>query len=72
MVMVNPQQRAGFPPRNSYTMDVDRRMNKNCYTCRGFGHLARNCRNRKMEMNRRMEVDNNNNLKEERDLIVFD
>ena len=53
-------------------MDVNRRMNKNCYACRGFGHLARNCRNRKTEMNRRMEVDNNNNLKEEQDLIVFD
>ena len=20
--------------------------NRNCYNCRGFGHLARNCRNR--------------------------
>jgi len=61
--MAIPQQRAGFPQRNPYTMDVDRRENRNCYACGRFGHLARNCRNREM-MNRRMEVDqdSNNNL----------
>jgi len=44
-------------------MDVDRRENRNCYACGGFGHLARNCRNR-VRMNRRMEVeqDSNSNL----------
>jgi len=49
-VIATPQQRAGFSQRNLYTMDVDRREN-------------RNCRNR-MGMNRRMEVDqdSNNNL----------
>jgi len=43
-------------------MDVDRRENRNCYICGGFGHLTRNCRNK--GMNRRMEVDQdiNNNL----------
>ena len=48
-------------------MDVDRRENKNCYICGGFGYLARNCRNREMEINRRMEVnqDTNSNLNEE-------
>ena len=55
--MANLQQRAGFPPRNSYAMDVDKRENRNCYACRGLGHLARNCRNRRMGMNKRMEVD---------------
>jgi len=55
--MVSPQQRAGFLQRNPYTMDVDRRENRNCYTCGGFRHLARNCRNRGIGMNRRMEVD---------------
>jgi len=54
--MATPQQRAGFPQRNPYAIDVDRRENRNCYACREFGHLARNCRNRGM-MNRRMEVD---------------
>jgi len=43
-------------------MDVDRRKNRNCYTCGGFGHLARNCRNRRIRMNGRMEIDQNSNL----------
>jgi len=61
--MATPQQRTGFSQRNPYAMDVDRRENRNCYVCGGFGHLARNCRNRGMT-NRRMEVDQdiNNNL----------
>jgi len=71
-VMANSQQRTGFPQRNPYTMDVDRTMNRNCYVCGGFKHLARNCRNRGTGMNRRMEVEqDNNNLKEKWDLIVF-
>ena len=55
------QQEAGFPQRNPYIMDVNRRENRNCYACGGFGHLARNCRNRGIGMNRRMEVDQDNN-----------
>jgi len=44
-------------------MDMDRSWNRNCYAYGGFGHLARNYRNRGMT-NRRMEVDqdSNNNL----------
>ena len=60
--IATPQQRAGFPQRNSYTIDVDRRQNQNFYACGEFGHLARNCRNRGMEMNRRMEVYQDSNL----------
>ena len=62
--MTTSQQRTGFPQRNPYAMDVDRRENRNCYAYRGFGHLARNYRNRGMRINRRMEVeqDNNSNL----------
>jgi len=58
--MMTPQQRAGFPQRNPYAMDVDKRENRNCYAYGGFGHLARNCRNR-MGMNRRIEVDQDSN-----------
>jgi len=46
VVMARPQQQeVGFPQRNPYVIDVDRRENRNCYVCGGFGHLARNCRN---------------------------
>ena len=53
--------------------------NRNCYNCRGFGHLARNCRNRRtkgrIREGRRLEYMNNgqeNNLNRDRDLIVLD
>ena len=59
--MVTSQQRTGFPQRNPYAMNVDRRENRNCYACGEFGHLVRNCRNRGMGMNRRMEVDQDTN-----------
>ena len=32
------------PKRDPYAMEVDR--GRNCYACGGFGHMARNCRNR--------------------------
>jgi len=61
VVMAWPQQQeAEF--RNLYTMDVDRRENRNCYSCGRFGYIARNCRNREMGMNRRIETENNSNL----------
>jgi len=59
--MTTSQQRIGFPQRNPYAIDVDRRENRNCYAYGGFGHLVRNCRNREMGMNRRMEVDQDTN-----------
>jgi len=52
---------AGFPPRNPYAMDVDRRINRNCYACGGFGHMAKNCRKCGVGMNRRIEIDQDNN-----------
>ena len=61
-VIARPQQQgAEFSQRNPYAMDADRREDRNCYACGGFRHLARNCRNRGMGMNRRMEVDQNSN-----------
>jgi len=60
VVMANSQQRAGFPQRNPYAIDVNRRENRNCYTCGGFGHLTRNYRNRGTGVNKRMEVEQDN------------
>ena len=33
--------------RDPYTMEVDR--GRDCYTCRGFGHIAYYCRNQRRE-----------------------
>jgi len=65
MVMVCPQQqRVGFVQRNLYAMEMDR-SNRNCYSCGGFGHLARNYRNRRIENRigegRRLEYRGNEN-----------
>jgi len=47
-------QGAGIPPRRDpFAMEVDR--GRNCYACGGFGHMARNCRNRGRVM-RRVEI----------------
>ena len=35
------------PRRDPYAMDIDR--GRNCYVCRGFGHIAQHCRNRGRE-----------------------
>jgi len=43
MVMVYSQQRAGLAQCNPYAIEVDR----NCYTCGGFGHMSQYCRNRR-------------------------
>jgi len=46
MVVVRRQrQSVGAPPRRDpYAMEVDQEIN--CYTCRGFGHMACHYRNR--------------------------
>jgi len=69
-VMVRePGQRIGMPPkRDFYAMEVNR--GRNCYACRGFGHLAHHCRNqRRVAEERRLEYEGlykyENNLKEE-------
>jgi len=59
------------PRRDPYTIEVDRR--RNCYACRGFGHMAHHCRNRgKVAEGRRLEFKRNykhsNSLKEEENL----
>ena len=61
--------------RDPYTIEMDRR--RNCYSCRGFGHLARNYKNRgKIGQEKKIEYgDNSNNrqrnLNKEENLIVF-
>jgi len=64
-------------------MEVDR-SNRNCYSCGGFGHLARNCRNkgiedkigdgRRLEYEQRLRSEENgqSNLNGEGDLVVLD
>ena len=85
--MVYPNQRAGFAQYNLYTIDVNRG-NWNCYNCKKFGHLVRNCRNRgtgnRIGEGRRLEYGNNrqrlmieggnkqSNLNRDGDLIVLD
>jgi len=84
VVVRGSEQGAGVPPRRDpFAMEVDR--GRNCYACGGFGHMARNCRNRgqrgRVVENRRMEygggrieeiMNNLNNLKVEEDLEFFD
>jgi len=76
-------QSAGAPPRRDpYAMEVDR--GRNCYACRGFGHMARHCRNRgqrgRVVDNRRVEygrgrieeiLNYENNLKEGENLELL-
>jgi len=76
-------QSAGVPPRRDpYAMEIDR--GRNCYACRGFGHMARNCRNRgqrgRVAENRRVEYGGGrieeimnimNNLKENENLELL-
>ena len=45
-------QGVGIPPRQDpFAIEVDRE--RNCYTCGGFGHMARHCRNRGRGMQER-------------------
>ena len=74
---------AGNPiRRDPFAMEVDRE--RNCYTCGGFGHMARNCRNRgirgRVAENRRVEygggsieeiMNTGNNLKEGENLELL-
>ena len=67
-------QGVGIPPRRDpYAMEINR--GRNCFACRGFGHMACHCRNRgrgRPMDGRRVEygeerikeiLDNSNNLK---------
>ena len=76
-------QGAGIPPRRDpFAMDIDR--GRNCYTCRGFGHMAHHYRNQgqrgRIADNRRVEygsgrieeIENfSNNLKVDKNLELL-
>ena len=83
VVMRGAGQGVGVPPRRDpFAIEVDR--GRNCYACRGFGHMARHYRNRGRERpmeGRRMEYsggrieeifDNVNNLKGGENLELLD
>jgi len=65
----------GAPPRRDpYMMEVNR--GRNCYACRGFGHIACHCRNQGRgrvadEIIKRNHI-YENNLKEEENLESLD
>ena len=70
MVVRGQGQNVGIPPRRDpFAMEIDR--GRNCFACRGFGHMARHCRNRgqrgRVVENRRVEygggkIEENSNL----------
>ena len=70
-------QSVGIPPRwDPFAMEVDH--GRNCYTCGGFGHMARNCRNQgqrgRVEYGReRIEeiMNTTNNLKKDKNLELL-
>ena len=84
VVVRSQQQGAEFPQRNPYVMNVDR--GRNCYSCGGFGHMVKHCRNRRTgnrigkgrrleyegnETQERGEEGNGKNLNGEQDLILL-
>jgi len=65
VVIVYLNQWAGFVLwQDPYAIEADYR-NRNCYNCKGFRHLARDCRNRGIEgrigEDKRLEYGNRNN-----------
>ena len=74
VAVVYLDQQAGFVPRQDlYAMNID--YGRNCYSYGRFGHITRNCKNKKIiEQGRRLEYGNNenNNLNGEKSLVVLD
>ena len=47
-VMIRKQRQwMEAPKRDPYTIEVDK--GRNCYACRGFGHMAWHCRNQERD-----------------------
>ena len=68
------QQRAEFAQYNPYAINVNRRENRNCYSCGEFEHLAKNYRNKRMKNRigegKRLEY-KQENLNRKGDLVVL-
>ena len=65
MIIIYLNQQTEFvPPQDLYVIEVDYG-NRNCYNCRDFRYLVRNCRNRRtedrMKEERRLEYKKNKN-----------
>jgi len=62
IIIVYLNQWTEFVFHNLYTIDINRE-NRKYYDCRGFGHLVRNCRNRRIRgrirKGRRLEYERN-------------
>jgi len=63
-----------MPRHGLYMMEMN--YGRNCYNCGDFGHLARNCRNRRIiRQGRRLEYEDNlkniANLNREESPVVF-
>jgi len=59
IIINSQQQQIGFVPRyNPYTIEID--YEKDCYSCRGFGYIAKNYKNRRIvEQGKRINYKNN-------------
>ena len=47
VIIREQRQEMGAPKRDSYVMEVNKR--RNCYACRGFGHIVWYCKNRERD-----------------------
>ena len=65
-------QKTGFMSRQDlYIIDIDRE--RNCFNCRDFCHIVRNCKNQRIGQRRQISYQNNNKyLKEKENLVIFD
>ena len=80
VVLRGAGQNTGITPRRDpFVMEVNR--GRNCYMCRGFGHMARHCKNRgrgmqgkRVEIRRRFEgnIEQIGHLKEVENLEALD
>jgi len=68
VVIICPRQKVEIAQKNSYAIDMNRE--RNCYTYRGFRHIAWHCRNRgvgnRIGKRRRLEYGSSKNNRQKR------